>query len=153
MSPSEKSTNPRKKVCTKCGRRLWLRDFYAEKGRRRSWCKECDKQRSRERYSSSKVQDGIQFRDATGRIEEHSGTCWRIVWSERMIYELKRYYPNTANEELADLLNVSKSTLYRKAKELGLKKDKEFMRKQACEASLMAREFNKERRLKYGILP
>lgn len=44
-----------------------------------------------------------------------------------MLRIMARDYPNTKNEELADLFGICVRTVYRKAKELGLKKSKGFM--------------------------
>lgn len=45
-----------------------------------------------------------------------------------MIDYLRRYYPTTLNEELAGCLGVSQRTMIRKARELGLEKDPEWLR-------------------------
>ena len=45
-----------------------------------------------------------------------------------MIDYLRRHYPTTLNEELAGCLGVSQRTMIRKARELGLEKDPEWLR-------------------------
>jgi hypothetical protein len=70
-----------------------------------------------------KTKDGIYFNQKMGRIVEHRGYSTRIYWSTDMLDYLRRHYPTTLNEELAGCLGVSQSTLNRKARELGLKKD------------------------------
>lgn len=119
----------RKKVCPHCGRKLWLKDFYAySSGTLSSWCKDCQKQNKRDWYSKTrKVPDGILVNPETGRKIEHHGTSRRIYWDRRMLDELKRLFPTTKNDDLAEILGVSQRTIIRKARELGLEKDSAWM--------------------------
>ena len=55
----------------------------------------------------------------------------RIDWTPQMVSDLKRFYPNTTNNELKGLFMLSEYSIRKKAKELGLKKDKEFLLKEA----------------------
>jgi hypothetical protein len=55
----------------------------------------------------------------------------RIDWTPQMESELKRYYPTTRNKELMELFMVSEYSIRKKAKELGLSKDKDFLLKEA----------------------
>ena len=57
--------------------------------------------------------------------QDHYAT--RIFWSKQMIDDLKREYSTTLNEELAGVLGVSVRTMIRKARELGLSKDKQWL--------------------------
>ena len=118
----------RKKVCTHCGRKLWLRDFYVTKtGCVASWCKECTRENRRNWYiKTRKVPDGVRQDQVTGRLMEHRGLARRIYWSTQMIDDLKRLYPTTKNEDMADILGVSVRTLIRKARELGIWKSPEW---------------------------
>lgn len=119
----------RKKVCTACGRKLWLRDFYNGVSGYSSHCKECAREEKRQEYARKhKVPDGCFFHEAKGRLVEHKGCSTRIFWSENMKTLLIRYYPTTRNEELSELLGVSQRTLIRKARELGLAKDPEWLK-------------------------
>ena len=115
----------RKKVCSHCGRKLWLKDFYHySNGTLSSWCKECQKQNKRDWYNKTrKVPDGIRIDPNTGRKIEHRGLARRIFWDRRMLDDLKRLYATTKNEDLVDIIGVSQRTLIRKARELGLEKD------------------------------
>ena len=61
-----------------------------------------------------------------------------IFWSENMISTLKKNYAEMTNEELADLLNVSESTMRRKARELGLSKSASYIRTTAKYKSMLA---------------
>lgn len=118
---------PRKKICTKCGRKLWLKDFYmAGNGYHSAHCKECQKADKREKYAqTSKVPDGIIFRH--GRLVEHKGMSVKIYWSSAMIEEFKRKYPFMKNDDLAGIFGVSVRTVTRKARELGVCKNEEWL--------------------------
>jgi len=119
----------RKKICPQCRRKLWLREFSLLKnGHRHSWCHECVVSYKREQYKKHrKVPDGIFMQKKTNRIVEHKGYSTRVFWSENMLSTLKRHYHNTINRELAEILGISQRCVGRKAKELDLKKDKEFI--------------------------
>jgi hypothetical protein len=45
-----------------------------------------------------------------------------------MLSLLERYYPTTKNEEVAEIIGVSSRTLIRKARELGLSKDPDWLK-------------------------
>lgn len=122
--------NSRKKVCTRCGRKLWLRDFYKYRstGKVLSWCKECFSENHRQWYLKvSKVPDGIFMNRKQGRVVVKDGKKVSIHWNANMLSMLHRYYPNTKNTEVAELLGVSVRTLNRKVKALGLKKDADYI--------------------------
>lgn len=69
----------------------------------------------------------VFFHPAYGRIVEHDGYATRIFWNEQMLSYLKKNYANTLNSELAEWLGVSQRTVIRKARELGLQKDPEWI--------------------------
>ena len=46
-----------------------------------------------------------------------------------MLGDLRRWYATTTNDELAALLGVSRCSVQRKAKQLGLRKDADWLRK------------------------
>ena len=119
----------RKKICTKCGRKLWLREFYkSTNGWIGSVCKECTCKKKKEEYNRKrKVSDGIFFHKSKGRIVEHKGVVTRIFWSPSMLSYLQRHFRNTRNEELAEAIGVSVRTMIRKARELNLQKDNEWL--------------------------
>lgn len=116
---------PRKKVCPKCGRKLWLRDFYRRKNGYLSYsCKECERASKNEEYRRNrKVPDGQKIDPKTGRIIEHKGARSSIYWTGNMLSLLKRHFSNTKNEEMAEMLGVSPRTVIRKARELRLEKN------------------------------
>ena len=124
-----RSRNKRKKYCTCCGKLLWKRDFYRTGKRCSSRCKECQRKIYRERYIP-KRKDGF-YLDDKGRSVEWRNGVMRIDWTPQMESELKRYYPTTRNKELMELFMVSEYSIRKKAKELGLSKDKDFLLKEA----------------------
>lgn len=71
--------------------------------------------------------DGARYHPAYDRIMEHQGYALRIYWSTSMLDYLRKHYPTTLNEELAGCLGVSQRTMIRKARELGLEKDPEWL--------------------------
>lgn len=119
----------RKKVCPHCGRKLWSRDFYKDKnGNPVGWCRECSRKSKHDWYERNcKKPDGLRHDPATGRTTIKNGYSVRIYWSAQMISDLKRLFPTTTNDELVGLLSVSKSSIARKARELGLRKDDKWL--------------------------
>lgn len=75
-----------------------------------------------------KVKDGIFYNDKVGRIVEHRGYSTRIFWNKQMLDYLRNNFATTLNEDLADWLGVHKRTMIRKARELGLEKDPQWLR-------------------------
>lgn len=125
----------RKKFCNSCGRLLWKKDFYKSKGVYSAYCKECAKEKMRNKYVP-KHKNG-KYLDKDGRIVEWKNGYKRLVWSQSMIFDLKRFFPCTTNKELAEIFMVSKWSVEKKAKELGLKKDKEFLRQQSRRGGIL----------------
>ena len=74
-----------------------------------------------------KKRDGRFWHPAYGRVMEHDGYALRISWSQQMMDDMRRMYPTTINDELAGYLGVSKRTMIRKARELGLEKDPKWL--------------------------
>ena len=70
---------------------------------------------------------GIFYDPKRQRAMEHKGAGTRIYWSPQMISELRRWYPTKLNAEVAELLGLSVRTIIRKARELGLVKDPEWL--------------------------
>ena len=92
-----------------------------------------------------------------GRVMEHDGHSTRIFWNRDMVDILKQYFPVKKNEEVAEMIGVSQRTMIRKARELGLQKDKGFMNQVWDENRKMAHLVNKVRRnsgmIKKGHIP
>lgn len=137
----------RKKICPKCGRKLWLRDFYkTANGKVSSACKECTRQEKRDEYARNRKVPNQLYQDpVTGRLMEHKDYSTKIHWSLYMIERLTNKYATTKNEDLAIDLNVSPSTVIRKARELGLEKDKGWMQAHARKNCRTMRILNKYR--------
>lgn len=137
----------RKKICPKCGRKLWLRDFYkTANGWVSSACKECTRQEKRDEYARNRKVPNRLYQDpVTGRLMEHKDYSTKIHWSLYMIERLTNKYATTKNEDLAIDLNVSPSTVIRKARELGLEKDKGWMQAHARKNCRTMRILNKYR--------
>lgn len=71
--------------------------------------------------------DGARYHPAYDRIMEHRGYALRIHWSKDMLDYLRRHYSTTLNKEMSECLGVSQRTMIRKARELGLEKDPEWL--------------------------
>lgn len=69
-------------------------------------------------------------------------TSIAIAWSPQMIADLLRMYPQTKNDELAEFFGISKKTVIRKAKSMGLNKTAEFTRAVSQEGLRRARLTN-----------
>lgn len=73
------------------------------------------------------AKQGIYYNPKVGRIVEHHHYATRIFWNTSMLDYLRRHFPTTLNEELAECLGVSPRTMIRKARELGLEKDPKWL--------------------------
>jgi len=70
---------------------------------------------------------GTYYDAASGMLYDiRNGTRCRH-WSRQMIDDLRRLFPTTFNNELAGILGVSPRTMIRKARELGLEKDPQWL--------------------------
>lgn len=138
-------TNKRKKICCQCGRKLWLRDFYRlANGERWGACKECQRKQKNDWYKANrKKPDGVFYDTKEARLMEHRGASKRIYWTGDMLSLLRRYFPNTKTEEVAEMIGVSHRTVIRKARELGIEKDADFLLRVWDENRLLAHVSNK----------
>lgn len=64
----------------------------------------------------------------------------KIRWTPEMIKKIKREFPVKYNRVLAKELNVSMRSLIRKARELGIQKENDFLVKRKKEIQKMSRE-------------
>ena len=134
------------KRCSKCGRTFLLKDFKMRHGKPRSICKGCARDQERERYRKKHPREtGVFLNKETGRIVERTKFNVKLFWSPAMIQALKTYFPNTPNKEITEIMGISAWELRVKAKELGLKKDKEYTRKQSLESLLIGHAVSKEK--------
>lgn len=74
-----------------------------------------------------KKPEGVFLDQRTGRLYEQHGFSKRIFWSRQMLDDMKAMFPTTLNEEMAHIVGVSVRTMIRKARELGLRKDNEWL--------------------------
>lgn len=58
-----------------------------------------------------------------GRAYVWTGRKWKIHWTADMISYMKRKYPTTKNDIMAEALGINKRTIIFKAREMGLYKD------------------------------
>lgn len=63
-----------------------------------------------------------------GRGWVQNGKGKSILWTSQMLSMLRNYFPTTRNEELAGMLGVSRRTMIRKARVLGLEKDGRWLK-------------------------
>lgn len=113
-----------------------MKDFYARGNNTiSSECKECYKAKMRKAYKP-KHKDGI-YHDELGRPIEYKNGIKAYAWTPQMVSDLKRFYPVTKNEELADIFMMSAKTIWKKAKELGIEKDKAWLNKIRAENALI----------------
>lgn len=139
----------RKKICPSCGRLLWKKKDYYQlpSGNPYTYCKDCQRNRSRNSHQW-KQPNGIRL-DENGVIKEYINGKAHIYWSPMMIKWLKENYATTKNDELASELGVCVCSMRKKAKSLGLSKDKEWMNGVAKDNSIlgslaMKRKFKKK---------
>ena len=83
------------------------------------------------------------YQDDKGRLVEHKDCSTKIHWSQYMEQKLKRLFPTTKNEDLAIEFNMSPRTVIRKAREMGLEKDKAWMQAHARKNCQTMRILNK----------
>ena len=149
----ERTIKKRKKICCHCGRKLWLRDFYkSEDGQYRGACKECQRKQKNDWYAANrKKPDGVFCDVKEGRPMEHRGLSKRIYWTGDMLSILQRYFPNTKTEEVAEMIGVSPRTVIRKARELGIDKNSDFLHRVWDENRLLAHITVKREGVKGGF--
>ena len=131
--------------CSTCGRMLEDSNFYASDKYR---CKECHRKQKKASYD--KYHPQIYMGDE-GKLLKRSQGHPCIFWNGNMLSELKRYYPNTSNRDMVDLLGVSERTIVRKARELGLEKSEEYVSKVNKGKSFLAHMEKRKRRLRRAI--
>ena len=69
----------------------------------------------------------VYYHPRKKRIVEHDGKAMKIFWSKQMLDDLRRMFPTSKNQEVAEYLGVSLRTVVRKARELGLEKDQNWL--------------------------
>ena len=137
------------KICTKCGKVLPLSEYYLSKGKYHAECKEClkarmKKLRAERKYRKDPVKPRTVMRDGRWMVTTRGGH--RILWTEGMLSVLRKYYPNTPSKEVAEMIGVNVVTLTTKAKELGLRKDKDYMTRVGKQRSFWANVARRKKR-------
>lgn len=72
-----------------------------------------------------------------------------LLWTEQMIYILRRYYPYTDTREVAGMIGVSRCTVVKKAHQLGLRKNRQYiteLRSRSGKLGVMLREIKKKKK-------
>lgn len=113
----------RKKTCNCCGRKLWKKEFYKDRG----VCKDCRREYSNRRYAATRKKPGGVHLSSKGKPVVYNGKGTQLFWGEQKIADFKRLFPYTDNESLVVKFDVSVSTLYRMARKLGIKKDEGYL--------------------------
>ena len=131
----------RKKVCPKCGRKLWLKEFYKRSdGYYSSYCRECERKYRIERYDRNERRpQGVYLRN-DGRLSEVKNGHAYIYWTENMLSIMQRFYPNTKNEEISEMLGLCVRSIQRKARKMGLNKTAEFLTEAGKNAQIQRTE-------------
>lgn len=122
---------PKKRQCSVCGEMKPLSEFYTYKYKGRTYtrgfCNACYLRRRRERYRE-KHPGGLTYDKDTGKLWMRKGRGRSLVWTSQMLSDMRRLFPTTRNDELAGVLGLAVRTVVRKAREMGLEKDKEWLR-------------------------
>lgn len=131
------------KKCRKCGEEKPETEFYRNrnyKSGRESMCAACALEYKKAEYRRNRMNpDGITVAaDGKKYIKKDAKRC--IYWDGNMLSMLKKHFPTTLNEEMAEMLGVSQRTMIRKARELGLKKDKGWLKGVWQQNSMLGRD-------------
>lgn len=119
----------KRKTCTCCGQLKFKREFYKRKDLKSfpdgydSRCKECRRRQRREVYH--RRPDGLH--SVNGRCVEHIGYSLRIYWTNDMKKKFMQLYPVNTNDDLAVEFCCSVRTIVRRAREMGIEKDSEWL--------------------------
>ena len=113
--------------CCHCHEVKPYSEYYRNRSRKNgihAECKACERARERKK-THPKI-----YRGADGRLyigNSHTGRA-SLYWTPDMLSVLRRYFPNTPNREVAEMLGVHYMTVSVKAKELGLVKSAAYLR-------------------------
>lgn len=123
----------RLKTCYRCGQEKPVSEFNRDRKKPDGisiYCAECGRKMRRDSYSRNrKVPEGIRVREDGVKIR-HEGHSCRIYWDGNMVAIMKRHFPRSTNQEMLELLGhqVSLRTMLRKAREMDLEKDPDWLR-------------------------
>lgn len=122
-----------RKQCTGCGEIKYKREFSKRKNKKDfpdgydCRCKECRRKQRNEYYQLHDAKPAGVFL-INGKVMERNGNVVKIHWGEEKIKAFKRKFPTTKNEDLAFEFGCSMTTVSRRGKEYGLKKDPEWIK-------------------------
>lgn len=130
-----------------CGEDLPSDRFYMN-GYLSSYCKQCQSVYKRNLYLKHKQERiGVYFSAKRKRLVQYDGTGKsKIYWSPQMRADMIKFFPNTCNYDLCQMFMISERSLLRKARELGLKKDKKYLNRIAKESGMLGYIKSKEMR-------
>lgn len=114
------------KRCCRCHEVKPYSEFHRNRSKKsgiHAECKVCVSERARKK-TPPKIFFGT---DGRLYIENSRTGRARLYWTPNMLSLLRRYYPNTPNIEIAEMLGVHCLTVISKAKELGLSKNPEYL--------------------------
>lgn len=101
----------------------------------------------------SDAQRANQLADAQqGRRKAHQA-AGAPIWNKQRLALLKKHYPTMPGNELAALLGIRVSQLYARAVKMGIKKDREALRRHNVERVRALRESGRAHRFKKGNVP
>ena len=138
------------KICKKCKRALPQTEYYTSA---HGWnyvvCKDCCRAYGREQYARKHKSPYKYYYDTKkGCMVDNTGCRPKTYWSKDMLDILKKYYPVTPTQEVADMIGVHRRMCQRKAKELGFTKDPEYLRHSLSERQKIGRFRQKLNRAK-----
>lgn len=71
----------------------------------------------------------------------------RSIWTDELLSELKKYYPNETAKAVAQRLKITAPTVQKKAQELGLQKSESFYCWKDEQVNLMLKMLSEKRRV------
>lgn len=87
--------------------------------------------------------------DKSKKVSEDGRYTFRrskeIYWTADRLRTLRELFPVTSNPEVAEILGISESSMHRKVRELGLKKDQRWIDEKNHRGQLMAKLVNSTR--------
>lgn len=135
--------------CSHCGQEKPIEEFRREtrhSNGRRNMCLECARKYQRERYNRcKKTRKGVFFDNNIGRFIDCRTQYPQPFWNENMLSILRRYYPVSPTQEVCEMVGLSKHCVQKKAKQLGLSKSREYIRKVNTERGIIGGIANKRR--------
>lgn len=132
--------------CSHCGQEKPIEEFRREtrhSNGRRNMCLECVRKYQRERYKPTPK--GVFYDENTGRFIDCRTQYPQPFWNENMLSILRRYYPISPTQEVCEMVGLSKHCVQKKAKQLGLSKSREYIRKVNTERGIIGGIANKRR--------